>query len=223
MQGVRKMWKESASLILLSKSPAVVEPSSKFNYDILAIKRSTGSKFMPNAIVFPGGVIEPADSTRNWLDLYSKLGVRDARLAALRCDQDLDFIYQKNSDDEQIERALSLRISAIRETFEEVGILLAKGQKDLAMDASGLYAVAKSGFDITHWQKEVRSDSGKFFDLCELLKVVPDVFSLHSWSNWLTPTSIGKHRFDTVFFTASLQERPPLTMDTREVQHVVVS
>lgn len=177
---------------------------------------------MANAIVFPGGVIEKADSNRNWLDLYSKIGVQDSRLNALRCDRNTDFIYQKASEDEQIERELSLRISAIRETFEEVGILLAKGQEALQMDNQGLYTTALTGFDIQYWQKEVQGNPGRFYDLCLTLQVVPDVFSLHGWANWMTPTTVGKHRFDTIFYVASLAERPQLAMDQKEVQHVVV-
>lgn len=219
MKGMRKVWKESASLLLLSKKTA--EPSSKFNYDILAFKRSTGSKFMPSAIVFPGGVIEKADSARSWLDLFAKQGVADSRLKDLRSVHNTsDFIYQKSSEEEQIERELSLRISAIRETFEEVGILLAKNAADLQKDSSGLLTTAHSDFDTLFWQKEVLANPARFYDLCQSLQVVPDVFSLHAWSNWMTPTTVGKHRFDAIFFVACLPERPGLWMDEKEAQDV---
>lgn len=219
MKSVRKVWQESASLLLLSKNPS--SQKSNFNYDILVMKRSTGSKFMANAIVFPGGVIEKSDSTGNWLDLYAKVGVPDDRLKALRSSLNTDFIYQKSSEEEKIERELSLRISAIRETFEEVGILLAKGQSDLKEDSTGTSS-ALTGFDVTYWQKEVQKHPSRFYDLCQTLQVVPDVFSLHGWSNWMTPTTVGKHRFDTIFYVASLNERPELAMDQKEVQHVLV-
>lgn len=178
---------------------------------------------MPNAIVFPGGVTEKEDSHRNWLDLYSRIGVKDSRLHALGCASNTDFIYQKSSEEEQIERELSLRISAIRETFEEVGILLARGSHELQSDSSGLYAAAvRTGFDVHFWQKEVQHHPGRFYDLCHTLQVVPDVFALHGWANWMTPTTVGKHRFDTIFFTASLVDRPEFAMDEKEAQHVLV-
>lgn len=112
----------------------------------------------------------------------------------------------------------------MRETFEEVGVLLAKSAQDLKKDSSGLYsaALSESDFDRRFWQKEVQGNPTRFFDLCESLKVLPDVFSMHAWSNWLTPTSVGKHRFDTIFFVACLPERPELSMDEKEAQHVLV-
>lgn len=112
----------------------------------------------------------------------------------------------------------------MRETFEEVGVLLAKSAQDLKKDSSGLYsaALSESDFDHRFWQKEVQGNPTRFFDLCESLKVLPDVFSMHAWSNWLTPTSVGKHRFDTIFFVACLPERPELSMDEKEAQHVLV-
>lgn len=178
---------------------------------------------MANAIVFPGGVIETADSSQKWIDLYSKNGVSDKMLSDLRSIRNTsDFIYQKSSEEEQIERELSLRISAIRETFEEVGILLAKGGSDLEKDSSGLYSTAKSVGDTLFWQKEVLANPSRFFDLCQSLKVVPDVFSLQAWSNWMTPTTVGKHRFDAIFFVACLPERPGLWMDEKEAQDVFV-
>lgn len=223
MKGVRKVWRESASLLLLSKTPQNANgPKSSFNYDMLVMKRSTGSQFMPNAIVFPGGVTEKEDSHRNWLDLYSSVGVKDSRLHALGCNSNTDFIYQKSSEEEHIERELSLRISAIRETFEEVGILLARGSDELQRDSTDLYATVRTGFDVNFWQKEVHAHPGRFYDLCQKLHVVPDVFALHGWANWMTPTTVGKHRFDTVFFTASLVDRPEFAMDEKEAQHVLV-
>lgn len=221
MNGLRKAWRESASLLLLSKSPA--KSPAAFNYDVLVMKRSTASKFMPNAIVFPGGVIERTDCTPKWLDLYSELGVDDKQLGTLKNSRNKDFIYCRSSA-EEIERELSLRISAIRETFEEVGVLLAKSPQDMKRDSSGLYSSALSDFDHRFWQKEVQGNSARFFDLCQTLQVLPDVFSMHAWSNWLTPTSVGKHRFDTIFFVAFLPDRPKLlSMDEKEAQHLLVS
>lgn len=106
MNGLRKVWRESASLLLLSKSPA--KSPATCNYDVLVMKRSTASKFMANAIVFPGGVIEKSDSAGNWLDLYRDLGVDDKHLAALKNSRNKDFIYCRG--EEEIDRELSLRI-----------------------------------------------------------------------------------------------------------------
>ena len=60
-----------------------------------------------------------------------------------------------------------------------------------------------------------------------LLRCVPDVWGLHEWSDWLTPTEMFiKHskRYDTVFYKASLTDIPKcLNENDHEVTHIVVS
>ena len=77
-----KHWREAASLILVSKAPSS-SSSVKNDFQVLMMKRSSKSKFMPNACVFPGGdkqdnctvcpnkfqltiFSENLKSTRNW-------------------------------------------------------------------------------------------------------------------------------------------------------------
>ena len=45
--------------------------SDHFDYRVLMVKRSSKSKFMPNAYVFPGGVVAEADSSGGWLEVES--------------------------------------------------------------------------------------------------------------------------------------------------------
>lgn len=88
-------------------------------------------------------------------------------------------------------RDVSLRITAIRETFEELGLLIGRrppGEK------GGADLIASSGFsalvpteNVAAWQKCVHDNANQFIELCETANVVPDVWSLYEWSNWLTP------------------------------------
>jgi nucleoside diphosphate-linked moiety X motif 19, mitochondrial len=110
---------------------------------------------------------------------------------------------------EMIFRDISLRITAIRETFEELGVLLCKNKEQLK--DSSLFSNLKNNFDVEFWQKQVDfilishntafklkqisqffcqvyKDGSNFLRLCEELNVVPDLWSLHEWSCWLTPT-----------------------------------
>ena len=87
-------------------------------------------------------------------------------------------------------RELSLRITAIRETFEEVGILFCKDSKSLASnDGFGSF---KEDFDRKHWQAAVHKDPTQFIMLCKELNVIPDLWSLQEWSTWLTPATFKK-------------------------------
>lgn len=48
---------------------------------------------------------------------------------------------------------MSLRITAIRETFEELGILICKNKQQL--DEPSLFSNLTNNFDVAYWQKEV--------------------------------------------------------------------
>lgn len=50
-------------------------------------------------------------------------------------------------------RDISLRITAIRETFEELGILICKNKQQL--NDSNLFSNLTNSFDVEFWQKEV--------------------------------------------------------------------
>lgn len=87
-------------------------------------------------------------------------------------------------------REISLRINAIRETFEEVGILLCRTKDQLHV--SGAEGLADIQFDKIHWQKAVHDDPRNFLLLCRELKVVPDLWGLQEWCCWASPAVIQK-------------------------------
>ena len=55
---------------------------------------------------------------------------------------------------------------------------------------------------------------------------VPDVWALHEWCNWLTPSEmISKYskRYDTVFYKAALNTVPDhFQHDDKEITHIIV-
>lgn len=111
-------------------------------------------------------------------------------------------------------REISLRITAIRETFEEVGLLLCKPKRS---DSGSVFAHVEENFDRKRWQKEVHNDSTKFFELCKELDVIPDLWSLHEWSAWLTPATFKK-RFETAFYIVAVNQEPSLIVEENEVK-----
>ncbi|GLV43050.1 tetracycline resistance [Carabus blaptoides fortunei] len=107
-------------------------------------------------------------------------------------------------------------MTAIRETFEESGILICK--KYVADEKNSSWASYFGGHEIKEWQKKVHDNPVQFLELCHQFKIYPDIWALHEWSNWLTPSSRPK-RFDTIFFLASFQNEPPIYAEKNEVQH----
>lgn len=214
-----KFWKEAASIIIAARSPfskstqVVNNVTSKktsnhsADYKILVLKRGKTSSFMPGTYVFPGGVVEPPDNTPEWLDLYQKLGFDISNIKDNVSD---DQLIYKNRDSD-IHKQVSLRITAIRETFEECGILLCKS-KGIHKDQTSSWTSYFYATEMNDWRMKVHKDPSRFLDLCKYFECVPDIWGLHQWSNWLTPRSENL-RFDTMFFLSTIDQMPPAAVD----------
>lgn len=104
-----------------------------------------------------------------------------------------------------------MRITAIRETFEEVGLLLCKPRTG---ECDQIYSHVEESFDRKNWQKKVHNDSTKFLDLCKELEVIPDLWSLHEWAAWETPATFKKRLiiFHNLYFDFFFNENESLDL-----------
>lgn len=96
----------------------------QYDYNLLFLKRHKNANFA-GTYVFPGGLIEKADADLRWKNLFKAHGCNEDSFTYLfpNANHRPDIFHgQKN----ELPREISLRISAIRETFEECGILLCK-------------------------------------------------------------------------------------------------
>ncbi|XP_045652113.1 acyl-coenzyme A diphosphatase NUDT19 [Ursus americanus] len=217
-------WRRAATVVLAAgwarPSPAVPSlPPEGFR--LLLLQRSGSQGFMPGAHVFPGGVQDTADRSADWLRLFAphhrppRFGLGPARsrpasfpgLPAAAADGDAAAL----PDD------VASRICAIRETFEEAGVLLLRPRAALPAAPELARALAlPPGLDA--WRDRVRRDPRHFLSLCAHLDCTPDIWALHDWAGWLTPfSSPGGRRFDTAFFLCCLSEPPPVYPDLTEV------
>lgn len=130
---------------------------------VLMGRRHDGHRFMPGKYVFPGGRIEPGDR------LMSVTGSLDPVV-----EERLIKRVQRPS----IMRARALALAAIRETYEETGLML--GTKDYG---------APAGTPDGPW--------------CEFATagIYPDLEAMHFIARAITPPGRTK-RFDTRFFAA---------------------
>ena len=145
---------DAATLIIIDRKPKVPK--------VLMGKRHEGLKFMPGKFVFPGGRIEAGDRSM-------------AVTGALhpRAEQALMAKVTRPST----QRCRALALAAIRETFEETGLLL--GTKDYGGPDKVPAGTAWSGFQ----------ERGVF----------PDLEALHFIGRAITPPKRVR-RFDTRFF-----------------------
>ena len=132
--------------------------------EVFMVVRHHQIDFASGALVFPGGSLEPGD--------------RAIAADAARCGP--------ASDLDELDRAI--RVAAVRETFEECGVLLARprGANDWLPGARVAELAAKS--------------AGRSFGelvLAEDVELALD--ALTPFAHWITPAALPK-RFDTHFF-----------------------
>ncbi|XP_061431962.1 acyl-coenzyme A diphosphatase NUDT19 [Lethenteron reissneri] len=91
-------------------------------------------------------------------------------------------------------------------------------------DAPSLATAVPDSPALRRWRALVLSDARLFAAMCSELRVVPDVWALHEWSDWLTPVPLAPaapgasppRRFDAVFFLCCLAEAPAASHDDHE-------
>lgn len=223
MSYIFKNWREAATLLLVAKTrtPSVT-PLQTTNFEILMLKRSGKSKFMPKKHVFPGGVAHDSDFSSEWLDLFSKAGSDNGKSIQSflsRGGKGAEmFSRTRPAEFSKVPSELAFRICAIRETFEESGILLVRDlnrvqneklqEKDQPL--SGKSSILSDSI-LKPWRGKVDTDAWQFIVMCKELNILPDIWSLYEWSNWLTPILPGEkngRRYDTAFFLSVLDFIP---------------
>ncbi|CAK6967282.1 nucleoside diphosphate-linked moiety X motif 19 [Scomber scombrus] len=253
MNTALKHWKEAATLILAagnrlgvdalsSRTPPVsgcygrshLPHKSRFDYDVLLLKRSSKSGFMPNAYVFPGGMVDSSDFSSEWLDIFKSFsdspnfGLRGVKQSAET--RPPIFATDRLKLGSPIPGEVAFRICALRETFEESGVLMVVPQTEeesllkstedrCATDQILHYKVNDlCSNELTKWRALVNQNPSNFIRMCRELQVLPNIWALHEWGNWLTPAGrYGVTRFDTAFFICCLQETPHTLQDQREI------
>ena len=147
---------------------------------IYLLRRQTSMAFAGGMCVFPGGGVDPRDfdATVAWAgpsptDWAARLGVDEAEARALVC-------------------------AAVRETFEESGVLLAgTSAGDVVADTTG-----------ADWEADrvaLESRELAMSDFCSRRGLVLRSDLLGVWAGWLTPV-FEPRRYRTWFFVASLPE-----------------
>ena len=150
--------------------------------EVFLVKRHKNSGFMASAYVYPGGKLDAADAHPDMLARTHGMTADDAHRRLLPAGSRLDDDAPLGPD-----TALAVHVAAVREVFEEAGILLADG-----LDADEA--------TLDRWRTQM-GPALSFADLVtrEALTLRPD--QLHYFAHWITP-DIEPRRYNTRFFLA---------------------
>jgi 8-oxo-dGTP pyrophosphatase MutT (NUDIX family) len=150
--------------------------SGKDGLEVFLLKRHGLSDVLGGAYVFPGGKVDRFDAE---LDMHAHLDQPVQDLHTTLNEPDIDAIT-----------AAGLYVAAVREAFEESGILFAHGaSQQHAQQATALLREGHA-FDEVLAQMQLRLNTG----------------SLAPWSRWITPklSAVMNKRFDTRFFVSAV-------------------
>jgi 8-oxo-dGTP pyrophosphatase MutT (NUDIX family) len=180
--------RDAATLILLRNSD---RPGG--GIEVLLLRRHAQSAFLPGAHVFPGGVVEEADFA--------------PEIAAPLC-QGLSFdqAHRIIEDVSPPERSLGFFVAAIREAFEESGILLAHSQRSID---------ERRMMRLGGYRAEVHANPSNFVSRLreEGLNLATD--ALFYFAHWITP-EVLPIRFDARFFVAAAPSGQEASPDGKE-------
>jgi len=192
---------DAATVILLRKD----EGRNNQGFQVLMVLRSSKSAFVPGAYVFPGGKVEKEDYLplmENFCDKHDLIKARSV----------LDGVSHP-------EKYLGIWIAAIRETFEEAGLLLSR-RKDrtfLSFDHDDNEVRFRS------YRADVNSGNLNFSQLLEREELTLALDRLHYFSHWITP-ELSPLRYNTRFFVAVVPANQKALHDGDEVtKHVWIT
>jgi 8-oxo-dGTP pyrophosphatase MutT (NUDIX family) len=173
--------RDAATVILVSDRP---------DLHVLVLERTSRAVFSPGATVFPGGAVDAADRTAR--SHARVVGLDDAEASA---------------EHGLLGDGLAFRIAALRECFEESGILLAREADGRPVHHDAALAAARD---------HLNDGALAFVELLEERSLVLVASELRLFSHWLTPIGAPR-RYKTWFFVAPAPDGEDGVHDDREL------
>ena len=164
--------RDAATVILVSDRLA----AGRTDLHVLMLERTRRAVFGPGATVFPGGAVDIADRETRSLDRVIDLDDSDA-----------------SSEHGLSAGGLAFRVAALRECFEEAGILLAHDE------ATG--RLVDHDADLAVARDRLNAGTLGFTEFLEARRLALTGRDLRLFSHWLTPLGAPR-RYNTWFFVA---------------------
>jgi len=193
----------------LPAEPAVPRPAAtvvltrpvRGALEVLLLKRSRSAGFVPGAYVFPGGRVDREDASADLL----------ARMDGLSPEQATTRMTMEADSDPP---AVAYYLAAIREAFEETGILVAH----LADGSPAPSAAADPG--VLECRDDLLADGSIFADVLDRMGCTMDGCAVEYIAHWITP-AVEPRRYDTRFFLAAVPEGTEPELHIEEISDSV--
>lgn len=175
------------------------ETKGEDGFEVLMLKRSTELDFSAGAYVFPGGAVDQAD-----MELASRcIGITDSEASK---SLELD------------EGGIAFYVAAIRECFEEAGIMLLSSTPDRSVSLQRHLDLRspeiKGEFaSLRHFLNDSKLKFSDVVDSHDLYLTAEDLYYV---SHWVTPPG-GRRRYDTRFFVSLAPENQDALHDESEI------
>jgi 8-oxo-dGTP pyrophosphatase MutT (NUDIX family) len=168
--------REAATVMLVRDAPQL---------EVFMLRRTLDAEFMGGAYVFPGGAVDAGDRAP---ELLGRCHGRDDSAASTQLGLHAG--------------GMGFWVAAIREAFEEAGVLLARSAATgRPVDLDDPAAAAR--LDAARWA--LGRGERPFVEIVVDEDLVLDAGALHVFSHWITPPE-SPRRFDTWFFVAAAPE-----------------
>jgi 8-oxo-dGTP pyrophosphatase MutT (NUDIX family) len=162
-------------------------------FEVFLVRRSDSIAFLGGAHVFPGGRVDPSDHSHD-------------SIGGIRLQADAYVGITARMPDVPVEVAIAHYVAAVRELFEEAGVLLARPMTAASVER------------LTAARRDLLGSRITFADIIRRERLHLELEELAYFAHWVTP-EIEIRRFDTRFFIARAPKGQTPVHDEGETTH----
>lgn len=183
----------ASSVPALPAATVVLLRDGEAGPEVLLLRRVRTSGFVPGAWVFPGGRVDPADAAAELVERADGLPGPPA-----------------GDPDGTGAPDVASWMAAVRELFEETGVLLARTAAGRQVPSAAADA------HVEELRESLMQDRATLLDVVRALDARLDLRRVVYCAHWITPLA-ERRRYDTRFFLAALPAGCDVAPDPREM------